>query len=139
MACAWRNFIMIFSRPLFVIIFRPKILFFCHIFNFDPADQSWVCHILGVKVMPNFWQLGTTYCCSYVDFCPIIYLSKFVSLLWKTEVISTFRLRFIWVFLWNLFINDMVERILILVISQLSKFIWLSRKKLLHLPLMTNT
>ena len=28
MACAWRNFKIIFSRPLFIIIFRPKILFF---------------------------------------------------------------------------------------------------------------
>ena len=28
MVCAWRNFKIIFSRPLFIIIFRPKILFF---------------------------------------------------------------------------------------------------------------
>ena len=28
MVCAWRNFKNIFSRPLFTIIFRPKILFF---------------------------------------------------------------------------------------------------------------
>ena len=28
MACAWRNFKIIFSRPLFIIIFRPKMLFF---------------------------------------------------------------------------------------------------------------
>ena len=28
MACAWRNFKIISSRPLFIIIFRPKILFF---------------------------------------------------------------------------------------------------------------
>ena len=28
MACAWRNFKIILSRPLFIIIFRPKILFF---------------------------------------------------------------------------------------------------------------
>ena len=28
MACAWRNFKIIFSRPLLIIIFRPKILVF---------------------------------------------------------------------------------------------------------------
>ena len=27
MACAWKNFKIIFSRPLFIIIFRPKIVF----------------------------------------------------------------------------------------------------------------
>ena len=51
MVCAWRNFKNIFPRPLFTIIFRPII--FCHIFNFHRADQSWICHILGVK----WWAL----------------------------------------------------------------------------------
>ena len=29
MACAWRNFKIFFSRPLFTIIFRPKTLILC--------------------------------------------------------------------------------------------------------------
>ena len=52
MACARRNFKIFISRPLFIIIFRSKI-FFCHILNSDRADQSWVCHILGVKSRPK--------------------------------------------------------------------------------------
>ena len=54
MVCAWRNFKNIFPRPLFTIIFRPKILFFVTYSiltgqTSTRADQSWVCHILGVN------------------------------------------------------------------------------------------
>ena len=62
MVCEWRNFKNIFPRPLFTIIFRPKILFFCHIFNFDRADQSWSCHILGV----NSFRLLLTFNCWHI-------------------------------------------------------------------------
>ena len=39
----------IFSRQLFTTILYAKNIIFCHTFNFDRADQSCVCHILGVK------------------------------------------------------------------------------------------
>ena len=32
-------------------------MIFCHIFNYDRADQSWVCHILGVNsIVIKFWN-----------------------------------------------------------------------------------
>ena len=46
--CAWRNFKNIFSRPLFTIIFSPKI------FHFEYVNQVWISCILGVKLQSSF-------------------------------------------------------------------------------------
>ena len=35
----------------FTSSFLGQKYFFCHTFNFDLADQSWVCHILGVDAL----------------------------------------------------------------------------------------
>ena len=43
MVSAWRNFKIIFSRPLFTIIFRPEML------KFHPYSNGRICHILHVK------------------------------------------------------------------------------------------
>ena len=48
----WRNFKNIFPRPLFIIIFRPEMLKFhpYSILTGDTRAQSWICHILCVKL-----------------------------------------------------------------------------------------
>ena len=49
MACAWRNFKNILSRPLFTVIFRPKILIISPIFHTDRVNNGRICHILCVN------------------------------------------------------------------------------------------
>ena len=39
----------ILSAEFFSNSFMCKPYYFCHILNFDRADQSWVCHILGAN------------------------------------------------------------------------------------------
>ena len=51
------------SKIFFLDHFSPSFLgqkyYFCHIFNFDGADQSWVCHILGVKNVTQNAKIDT--------------------------------------------------------------------------------
>ena len=57
MVSTWRNLKIFFSRPLFIIIFWPKILFFVAYSILTRGNQNWICHTLGVNRGHNIFEL----------------------------------------------------------------------------------
>ena len=58
MVCTWRNFKNIFSRPLFTIIFRPKLLFFVT-YSIDLGRPKLsLSYIVSSFVHCSYWKIA---------------------------------------------------------------------------------